>query len=225
MKYMGSKRRIKKHILPIIEELRQNRLYIEPFVGGANIFQDVKGPKIGYDSHPYLIAMWQAVSNGWLPPQDITEEQYYYIRNNKDENPTLTGYVGFALSYGGKWFGGWCRDSLGKRDYVRESYNNALKQFPLLRGVKFECETVFNLNPTEPSLIYCDPPYQNTTRYKDQFNHSQFFDWCQNMSDRGHIVLISEYDTPFKCIWEKPVTSSLTRDTGSKQAIERLFVV
>jgi DNA adenine methylase len=46
------------------------------------------------------------------------------------------------------------------------------------------------------------------------------------MSDRGHIVFVSEYNAPkdFKCVWEKEMVSSLTKDTGSKKAIEKLFI-
>ena len=28
---------------------------------------------------------------------------------NKDEDMALAGFVGFGLSYSGKWFGGYCR--------------------------------------------------------------------------------------------------------------------
>ena len=37
MKYLGSKNRIAKHILPIMLEHRKgNMCWVEPFVGGAN---------------------------------------------------------------------------------------------------------------------------------------------------------------------------------------------
>ena len=44
MKYMGSKSRIKKHIVPIIQELidkNEIKTYIEPFVGGANVIDNI----------------------------------------------------------------------------------------------------------------------------------------------------------------------------------------
>ena len=44
MKYMGSKNRIAKHILPIILKDRiENQYYVEPFVGGANMIDKVDG--------------------------------------------------------------------------------------------------------------------------------------------------------------------------------------
>ena len=44
MKYMGSKNRIAKHILPIIlKDRKENQYYVEPFVGGANMIDKVQG--------------------------------------------------------------------------------------------------------------------------------------------------------------------------------------
>lgn len=140
MKYMGSKARHAKELLPIIlKDHTPDMWYVEPFVGGANMIDkvpvDVAPKRLGCDVHEYLIALWQAVSKGWTAPSNFTEEQYNEIRKNKDDYPKeLVGYVGFALSYSGKWFGGWCRDGAGKRDYVTESFKNAEKTIPQSSG-------------------------------------------------------------------------------------------
>lgn len=229
MKYMGSKARHAKELLQIILSDRgPNQWYVEPFVGGANMIDKVGGNRTGADNNPYLIDMWQKVSGGWLPPENFSECQYNAIKINKGSYPQyLVGYVGFALSYGGKWFGGWCRDKAGKRDYVKESYNNALKQFPNLIGVKFECSNYNSLNIPENSIIYCDPPYKNTTGYVGSFDHEQFYNWCRNMVKCGHTIYVSEYNMPddFICVWEKSVNSSLTSDTGGKKSVEKLFTL
>lgn len=36
--------------------------------------------------------------------------------------------------------------------------------------------------------------------------------WCRRMANKGHEVIISEYQSPndFTCIWEKKVTNSLS---------------
>lgn len=49
MKYMGSKARIAKYILPIIiKDRKENQWYVEPFVGGYNsVFGD--GTQVGID--------------------------------------------------------------------------------------------------------------------------------------------------------------------------------
>lgn len=47
------------------------------------------------------------------------------------------------------------------------------------------------------------------------------------MASKGHIVFVSEYKAPddFECVWEKEIVSSLTQDTGSKKAVEKLFKI
>ena len=79
------------------------------------------------------------------------------------------------------------------------------------------------------SIIYCDIPYKETTKYNiNIFDYNKFYDWCIEKHKEGHKVFISEYDMPedrFKCVWRKEITSSLTKDTGSKKGIEKLFIV
>jgi DNA adenine methylase len=182
----------------------------------------VTGPRLGADIDPDLITMWQAVSKGWLPPESITEEEYHQLRNS--EPSPLKGYAAFALSYAGKKFGGWCRDSEGKRNYRQEAYNNAVRQFPKLRDVEFVHSSYLELEIPDGSIVYCDPPYADSTKYKSDFDHTQFWNWVRDLSDRCK-VFVSEYAAPddFECLWEKSVTSSLTQDTGSKRNIERLW--
>lgn len=235
MKYMGSKARHAKELLPIIlKDHTPDMWYVEPFVGGANMIDKVDpqvAPKrLGCDVHEYLIALWQSVSKGWEPPSKFTEYEYNDIRKNKGSYPKdLVGYVGFALSYSGKWFGGWCRDGAGKRDYVTESFKNASKQFPALVGVHFQNKSVFDIDFTRcgKSTIYCDPPYAGTTKYKDDFDHERFYGWCRARHKEGHKVFVSEYNMPddFICVWSKEVNNSLTKDTGSKKGIEKLFTL
>lgn len=58
MKYMGSKNKISKELLPLIIKNRiPNQWYVEPFVGGCNMIDKVDGNRIGNDSNIYLIEM------------------------------------------------------------------------------------------------------------------------------------------------------------------------
>ena len=229
MKYMGSKARHAKELLPIIlANRKEGQWYVEPFVGGANMIDKVDGNRIGADYNEYLSEMWKAVSKGWMPPSKFGESEYINVRTDKDSyDKALVSYVGFALSYSGKWFGGWCRDGAGKRDYVTEAYKNACKQFPNLIGVDFRHSSYQDLDIPENSIIYCDPPYKDTTKYKDTFDHEPFYDWCRQKRKEGHQVFVSEYWMPedFVCVWSKEVNNSLTKDTGSKKGIEKLFTL
>lgn len=225
---MGSKNRIAKDILPImLSERRQDQYWVEPFVGGANMIDKVEGNRIGADINPYLIAALVAIRDysSELPKNNKEFTEYDYKKLKKNDGYKYKGYAGFAFSYGGKWLGGWCRDGAGKRDYVEESYRNAIKQSPFLQGVSLIQSSYSDLIIPPNSLIYCDPPYAGTTKYKDFFDHSSFWQWCRDKTAEGHMVFVSEYTAPddFECIWEKEIVSSLTKDTGSKKAIERLF--
>jgi DNA adenine methylase len=76
-------------------------------------------------------------------------------------------------------------------------------------------------------IIYADPPYAKTTGYKDKFDHEQFWKWCREKKAEGHAIFVSEYDAPadFICVWDKQVNSSLTKNTGAKKAVEKLFTL
>ena len=233
MKYMGSKRRIAKYILPIIlKDRKPNQWYVEPFVGGANMIDKVDGNRIGADANKYCIEALKIIRDDVLRlPEDeswFNENDYKRIKTD-EQDIGLKGYAGFALSYGGKWFGGWCRGKTNngkKRDYVNEAYKNAERQSKFLQGVKLiNCSYDELYLNNDNSIIYCDPPYANTTKYKDDFDHIKFWQWCREMSDRGHKVFISEYSAPddFICLWQKEINSSLTKDTGSKKGVEKLF--
>jgi DNA adenine methylase len=229
MKYMGSKNRIAKYILPImLKERKDDQWWVEPFVGGGNIIDKVCGNRLGSDSNKWVIDALISIRDHVLElPKnntEFTEDDYKLLRKN---DSTIKGYAGFAFSYGGKWLGGWRRDSIGKRDYVAEAYKNALKQSPHLQNVVLVNKNYLELEIPENSLIYCDPPYQGTTEYRDNFDHTIFWDWCRNKSKEGHIIFVSEYKAPndFTCVWSKTIVSSLTKDTGSKVGIEKLFTI
>lgn len=209
-------------------ENRNGRTWVEPFVGGANMIDKVEGNRIGADFNEYVISLFTGIQNGFIPPNEVSEEEYKQARLNREVTP-LVSFIGFGCSYSGKWFGGYARGNTNKgipRNYCLESKKNILKQAENLKDVKFIHSSYQDLEIPPNSLIYCDPPYKGTTKYKDGFIHADFWEWCRNKIKEGHQVYISEYNAPkdFKCIWEKEVNSSLTKDTGSKKATEKLFV-
>lgn len=229
---MGSKNRIAKHILPIIlKDRKEGQYYVEPFVGGANMIDKVDGNRIGNDFNKYIIAFCKSLSNGVLPPENITEEDYKYIKNNKDKFPDeLLGYVGFQLTFGSLWFDTYRRDKTGIRNYSKEAFNNIKKQQPNLIGIDFICGSYDNFYIPLQSIIYCDPPYRNVSGYKggqNDFNHDKFWDWCRKMKKAGHTIFVSEYEAPedFICIWEMNVNVALNKNIGNKKATEKLFTL
>ena len=78
----------------------------------------------------------------------------------------------------------------------------------------------------EPGIIYCDPPYKNTTGYGEDcaepFCHDEFYGWCEAQK---FPVYISEYQMPeerFACIaeWDKVTTMAAKTTT---HVTERLW--
>ena len=234
MKYMGSKNRFAKELLPIIlKDRTHEQWYIEPMVGGANIIDKVDGNRLGSDFNEYLTEMWLALTSGWTPKEHYTKDEYIDIKNNKENYPKyLVGYVGINCSYSGKWFGGYAgitQTKGGVRDYQIEAFKNVTKQLKNLRDVVFQYSDYKNLRIPKNSVIYCDPPYEGTTKYKDDFNHTEFWEWCRTKAKEGHKVFVSEYNAPsdFKCVWEKQAKSSLSANGkigGNKISTEKLFV-
>ena len=223
MKYMGSKNRIAKHLLPIMLENRNGRTWVEPFVGGANMIDKVDGRRIGADNNEYIISLLIQMSKSNYKAPIISEKKYNDIKKYPNQYPRCTvGYTATQLSYGGKWFGGYRRDKIGLRDYCKEAQSNVNKQAENLKGVEFVNSRYQELEIPKNSLIYCDPPYEGATKYKDDFNHADFWEWGRQKTKEGHQVFISEYNAPsdFKCIWEKELTNNL----NSKKATEKLFV-
>jgi DNA adenine methylase len=233
MKYMGSKARIAKHLLPFVEA-RLTKNYVEPFVGGANMIAciDAKYSRYANDNNQYLIAMWKAIVSGWEPPKSVSKELYIRCRNLLEPD-YLVGWVGIACSYSGKWFGGYAGKTATKvgtvRDYQQEAYDNVQKQLKSLVGVRWCSKNYYELQIPERSTIYCDPPYAGTTGYKSRFDSERFWDWSRDQVKLGHEVLVSEYSAPedFICLWEQPVKSSLSANGvsgGCVTSTERLFV-
>lgn len=234
MKYMGSKARFHKEILQIIlKDRTADQFYIEPFAGGMNMISEVDGNRIANDIHHYLIAMWkELVYNNWMP-SEYTKEQYLDIRNNKDNYPDyVVGWVGFNCSYSGKWFGGFAGKTKTKlntiRDYQQEAKNNVSKQVYDLKDVIFENKPYYELELPPNSIVYCDPPYQGTTKYANEFDHNKFWNWIREISKKGYSVYVSEYNAPedFECIWSKEAKSSLSANGkigGNKLSVEKLF--
>jgi len=231
MKYMGSKNRIAKEILPIMLKERGERTWVEPFVGGANVIDKVQGNRIGNDNQEYVIALYKALQNGWKPPIEVNPDFFFEVENNKDNYPKeLVGYLGTQLTFGCEWWGSFRCDNTGKRKYDLEAYNNVMKQQPNLIGIEFVCGDYRNLEIPSNSLIYCDPPYRGVRKYVGnvKFDSDIFWEVCRNWSEQGHIVFISEYEAPkdFECVWSKEISVSANNSIKAGQglkAVEKLF--
>lgn len=238
MQYLGSKNRIAKELKPVIESyINANTThYIEPFVGGANMIDKIDfGRKVGSDINPYLIALLQYAQDLTNDlPVTISEDEYNAVKANKVAyDDWYVGLVGFCATFGTKFFAGYARgfknDKVTPRDVPSEAIRNIQRQRAQLRGIIFNCSDYTAYSDVRGAVIYCDPPYRGTTKYKTGgFDYEAFYDWCVKMAEHN-TVLISEYVMPsdrFECVWEKEHSVNLSANRNAKSTrIERLFIV
>lgn len=79
------------------------------------------------------------------------------------------------------------------------------------------------------SVVYCDPPYVNTSGYKgtDEFDSKAFLDWAVEVG-RNNPIYISEYqidDPRFVCVTEKARNQTAAGHGHHRQRIEKLYTV
>ena len=227
MQYMGGKSRISKQIAEVLNSaIDKDTPFVSLFCGSCAIESKVQADvKILNDKHPYLIAMWQALQNGWMPPDVVTKEEYYRVKANMDENPALTGFVGFGCSFGGKWWGGYAKDKRGD-DYCAQAKRGLLKDLVGIQSATFTCLDYRDVEIPDGVVVYCDPPYSNTTGYTvGQFDTNEFWDYMRQLSKRCN-VYISEESAPddFECIWSKEKVRTLEKsDNVGRVKVEKLF--
>lgn len=241
MKYMGSKNRIVKDILPVMLNNYNGNVFVDLFCGGCSVIENVPNSyrRIANDSQYYLIEMWKALVNDEKFPYTIDREFYKNVRasyntNNGNYSDALIGWVGFMASFNGRFFdGGYSgHNVVGKngkaRDYIRENINNTLSQVPALRGVEFHSVSYANFAVPDGSLVYCDPPYKGTKQYSSSknFDYDKFYDWCRQTAKNGNKVFVSEYAMPddFVCVWSKEITNAM-HQVNTKKPVEKLFLL
>ena len=232
MQYHGGKSYMAKALVTtILSDTNKRDFWIEPFVGGGNVMEHAAPHfqvSIGMDAHPDLILMWNAAKSGIAPPL-MTENLYRELRHAKPS--ALRGYAGFGCSFGGKWFGGWAAE--------RREHNYAAGSMRVIhrQGLVFrDCNTTFvrcsfgSTTPPPGSVVYCDPPYVNTTGYSDSLDYDFFYRTLRKWTAQGSVCYVSGYDipnaVPADMVWEgKQIVRAGRRKPGEKSKVrnERLY--
>jgi DNA adenine methylase len=227
---MGGKTRVAPQISAIMRAYGKGAdTYVEPFLGGGSVaalmapgFVDVHLS----DANESLVMLWQEILGGWKPPGHITKEQWQALKD--DPNPSgMKALAGFAASFGGKWFAGYAHSP--GRNYVAGSTRQLFKH-----ASGFRHATIRHLDYLDAgqfvgpgTVVYCDPPYENTTGYGavGRFNSTQFWETMRAWSLRGAKVFVSEYSAPadFVPVWRLKVQVSLSKDSNTDIGTEQLF--
>lgn len=239
LRYLGSKNKIAKEIIPIIQGYitDETTSFIDCFCGGANIIDKISCKnKIGYDIHPQLIALLNfAKEHPDDLPERISEVEYNMVKENQEDyDDWYVGLVGFCASFGAKYFGGYARNYKGDNsgDWSASAIK-ALKQqsqnFENIEFIQMDFRDI-NKDNIKNSVIYCDIPYRNATKYKTpSFPYEEFYDFVRELSE-NNVVIVSEYDMPedFEIIWEKEVKTNLdnniSKSSDDRVRTERLFI-
>lgn len=147
------------------------------------------------DKQPHLMTFWQAAIAGWDPPAVVTEEEYRHYNSNRIVGDPMVGYVGFAWSFGGKFFGGAART----KGQIKGSYASTMRKIEILRSadVHLACLDYHEVRVPERAVFYLDPPYQFGRTPQDKSNgsfcRSKFIEYAEAAATRASLVLSSEF--------------------------------
>lgn len=227
--YVGSKARLAKNIVPIIQIYAdKSDTYIEPFVGGANIIDKVVHKnKIGSDVNKYLIALLQkAQTDVDAIPDWISLEEYYTVKKHPEQyEDWYIGLVSIVCSFKSKIWGGYAKETIDGRNHVEEHIRNLKKQSVRLGGIEFRHCDYMLYEGVENATIYCDPPYANTLGYNTQFDHEEFLCWCKNTAKHNY-VLLSERFCPkgFKTLFETQNRNGMLFNEKQIKFVDGLYI-
>src|SRR4051812_38864161 len=113
MQYLGGKHRIAKDIGGIVNRIRGDRPYWEPFCGALNVTAVLGANGVASDRHAGLINLYRELQQDrslldQLEALTVDERLYQEAKTWPDDD-ALKAFIGFGTSFGGKWFGGWAR--------------------------------------------------------------------------------------------------------------------
>lgn len=206
-----------------------SRRVVEPFCGWLNVTQHLQ-PAIANDGNKNIIDMFIQWRAGWRP-QPITKEQYKeIIKIDSFER----GFYGVACSFSGKWCDLFVGDKInnnGELYKYMQNYNSlTYKMNNLTNYTKFTSGQYYDVQLQYGDIVYCDPPYANTsTPYVGTFDSVLFWQWVMDNRNKA-LFFISEYTAPdyVPCVWSKDTRlRSNVKGYNDKNVkrVEKLFMI
>lgn len=234
MQYLGGKSRIARAIAAeITARAPGRRIYVEPFLGAGSVALALAGRferMIAADASLDLVLLWQAAQAGWVPPAELSEDEYAALRHA--EPSALRGFAGFPCSFGGKWFGGYARDPKGGRNFAASASRSVSARGEALRNAlilhadyRDVASAIVEIYDPHDVVLYADPPYAGTTAYGnvEAFDSARFWDEMRALDDVGVAVFVSEYAAPgdFRPVWTGSPMTTLRRSNTDERGDAR----
>jgi DNA adenine methylase len=195
IQFVGGKAVQLKYIIPyIVDELKTNEYYYEPFLGGGSVLIELLKQNLPHvkfrcsDSNDILIRMFKEIQNS---PEELMEkldaiskrEDYYEVRAEYNKNPTVEHFIYlnkrcfrglFRVNKKGK-FNASCNKQTNVVYYSKDNILELHRLFNEL-DVEFETKDYLDINIEKNSVLYLDPPYYGVfneyTSYG--FNHVKY---------------------------------------------------
>ena len=105
-----------------------------------------------------------------------------------------------------------------------ENLKRLEKLKPFLDKINFSNDTYKNYVYEKGDIVYCDPPYENTSVYNNtNFNHKEFYDW---VASREYQVWFSSYDISdnrFYVVEEFQKQNLMSGKGNGKTMIEKIY--
>lgn len=227
MKYSGGKSRIARRIAESIAPFQAVAgATFEPFCGALNVTVHLQ-PDVASDFSRGNINLFNLIREGWVPPEEVTEEVYRAARAFPGIN--LHDFCAHGCSWGGKFWGGYARG--GDRNFTQEAFRSLKKKLDACDNVELSHGSYVDLQVREGDLIYCDPPYAGTVQAYETntFDSEAFWRWCRECAEAGALVFVSEYVAPPDALLfrEFDTYTSLSKSGEGRRprVSEKLFVM
>lgn len=237
MQYLGGKTRLANEIRDaILGHTDKRARYIEPMIGGGSTFFAIAPAfesSICGDIQEDLMLLYNALLDGWSPPDEVTEDEWRKLRDS--EPSALRGFAGFACSFGGRFFEGYARGRQTTINFAAQGKKKLLKQLSQVNPSTVQTYTgPYWEAPVNPGdVVYLDPPYFGTKQYNSKrsgvptFNHEEFWEVARKWRSEGADVFVSEFSAPedWTAVWEKERSVSVAKHDVStiRRGVDRLF--
>lgn len=240
MAYVGGKSTGFRHIIDVLNNPKYDNMdYLELFCGYCHITKRIKNKKsiTINDKNELLICLLNGIRDN-LPYPKISRERYNELKNQHNIITFERAIAGFCYSYNGKLWGGYVLDNSNSPSYKkygklmvyhnqRQNYYDKLKKNNSFMTASIHCNSYEDFKPTN-CLIYCDPPYRNTTGYNKNnvgdFDHDKFWNYIREIS-KNNIVFVSEYNAPIDFEVVSQLNKKSTLSGKRLEKTEKLFTL